>query len=102
MTLTLQSPEDGGVFEMSPNIRSAENPNLEGLAKLLKGDHSTVKQFDREDGALMMFRGCHSAHRVTEVRGNRPRLMCVMVYEDRPGVVGDPVVNETVYGVKPG
>ena len=102
MTLTLQSPEDGGVFEMSPNIRSAENPNLEGLAALLKGDRSTVKQFDREDGALMMFRGCHSAHRVTEVRGNRPRLMCVMVYEDKPGVVGDPVVNETVYGVKPG
>ena len=47
----------------------------------------------------MMFRGCHSAHRVTPVRGNRIRMMGVMVYEAAPGVVGDPVVNATVYGV---
>jgi hypothetical protein len=26
--------------------------------------------------------------------------MCVMVYETEPGVVGDPVVNETVYGIE--
>ena len=80
----------------------ADDPNHAELSKLLKGDHSTVKRFEREDGALMMFRGCHSAHRVTEVEGDTPRLMCVMVYEDKPGVVGDPVVNETVYGVKAG
>jgi len=28
--------------------------------------------------------------------------MCVMVYENSAGVVGDPVVNETVYGIKAG
>lgn len=45
-------------------------------------------------------RGCNSAHRVTPIIGNRRRLMCVMVYETGPGVIGDPVVNETVYGIK--
>jgi hypothetical protein len=25
--------------------------------------------------------------------------MCIMVYENEPGVIGDPVVNKTVYGV---
>lgn len=99
MTLSLQEPEAGGVFEMAADIRSDENPNYDGVRSLLQGEENSVKRFQREPGAMMIFRGCHSAHRVTEVSGNTPRLMCVMVYEKRPGVIGDAVVNETVYGV---
>lgn len=40
-----------------------------------------------------------STHQVTQVRGSRIRMMGVMVYESAPGVIGDPVVNATVYGV---
>ena len=52
----------------------------------------------REPGALVIFRGCTSVHSVSPVEGDRERLMAVFVYEDRPGVVGDPDVNRTVYG----
>ena len=58
-----------------------------------------VSSLTREEGALMMFRGCHSAHRITPVRGSRIRMMGDLVYENAPGVIGDPVVNATVYGV---
>jgi len=100
MTLMLQAPESGGEFEMAPNTRSETDPNHAGVARLLLGDESGVVPVSRAEGELVIFRGCNSAHRVTPVVGNRLRLMCVMVYETEAGVIGDPVVNETVYGVK--
>jgi hypothetical protein len=99
MTLMLQAPESGGHFEMAPNTRSDDDPNYAGVAKLLLGDESQVVRVSRAEGELVIFRGCNSAHRVTPIVGNRLRLMCVMVYETEPGVIGDPVVNKTVYGV---
>jgi hypothetical protein len=100
MTLMLQAPDSGGHFEMAPNTRSDFDPNFDAVAQLLLGDESRVVKVSRSEGELVIFRGCNSAHRVTPIEGNRLRLMCVMVYENEPGVVGDPVVNETVYGVK--
>ena len=100
MTLMLQAPEAGGCFEIAPNTRSDENPNYAGVASLLQGEHSGVERVARSEGELVIFRGCHSAHRVTPVEGERRRLMCVMVYENSAGVMGNPVVNETVYGIK--
>jgi hypothetical protein len=99
MTLMLQAPESGGEFQILPNSRSGDDPNEAGLSRFLGGDRSGVLTLDRGEGALMMFRGCHSAHRVRAVSGPRMRMMGVMVYEDKPGVMGDPVVNATVYGV---
>ena len=64
MTLTLQSPDSGGVFEMAPDIRSDDDPNIEELRDLLLGDRQRVRTYAREEGALMIFRGCNSAHRV--------------------------------------
>ena len=101
MTLMLQAPESGGCFELAPNTRSAEDPNHAGVAKLVRGDRTGVVRIARAEGELVVFRGCNSAHRVSPVEGARRRLMCVMVYENTPGVMGDPVVNETVYGIKP-
>ena len=100
MTLLLQAPNSGGVFEIAPNIRSDEDPNIDELREVLLGDRKKVNTYHRDEGALVIFRGCHSAHRVTEITGKKTRMMCVMVYEEKPGVIGDPVVNETVYGVK--
>jgi hypothetical protein len=100
MTLMLQAPESGGNFQMSPNTRSDSDPNYSGIKKLLQGDQDNVVQISRSEGELVIFRGCNSAHRVTSIEGNRRRMMCVMVYETEPGVTGDPVVNETVYGIK--
>ena len=98
MTLMLQAAERGGEFEIAPNTRSDADPNIEGLRRVLLGDRGGVVVVPREPGALVIFRGCNSAHRVTEVQGDRSRLMAVFVYETEPGVTGDPEVNLTVYG----
>ena len=101
MTLMLQAAEAGGDFEIVPNIRSGENANHDELSKVLRGDRSRVVKVARAPRALVIFRGCNSLHRVAPVSGPRDRLMAVFVYEEQPGVGGDPRVNETVYGIAP-
>lgn len=98
MTLMLQAAESGGEFEIVPDTRTASDPCNAELSAVLLGDRSRVRTVPREPGALVIFRGTHSVHRVTPVEGSRQRLMAVFVYETEPGVVGDPEVNATVYG----
>ncbi|MCP4766286.1 MAG: hypothetical protein GY875_08430 [Gammaproteobacteria bacterium] len=98
MTLMLQAPERGGKFEMIPNLRTDEDPRYEQVSSALLGNQDDVVAVGREEGALCIFRGCNSLHRVTPVEGDSLRIMGTFFYENKPGVVGDPIVNETVHG----
>lgn len=99
MTLMLQAPEEGGKFEMAPHTRSDDDQNYGYVGKVVRGEvpEDTV-EVGREEGALCIFRGCNSLHRVSPVEGDRRRIMGVFVYENEPGITGDREVNETVYG----
>lgn len=99
MTLMLQPAEAGGEFEMAPNTRaSAEDEDIPYMTEVLTGPSERVVSVGRSAGELTIFRGCNSLHRVSPVEGTQDRLMAVFVYEDAPGIKGDPEVNMTVYG----
>lgn len=98
MTLMLQAPVGGGSFEMIPNIRSDDDQNYHRVKAAVLGDRTGAVEVGREEGALCVFRGCNSLHRVSPVEGDRMRIMGVFVYENERGVTGDPEVNATVYG----
>lgn len=102
MTLMLQEAQAGGDFKISPHTRNEDSSEdaakLEMLRGVLAGDETHVVTVPREPGALVLFRGCTSVHCVSPVEGTQARLMAVFVYEDEPGVIGDPEVNRTVYG----
>ncbi len=99
MTLMLQAAEDGGLFEIAPDTRSGENDeDIPYMQAVLAGSREPVQTVSREPGELTIFRGCNSLHRVSPVAGERLRLMAVFVYEEAPGITGDPEVNLTVYG----
>ena len=99
MTLMIQPADQGGEFEMSPHTRTDADQNYDQVAKVLRGERNeTVVSIGREPGALCIFRGCNSLHRVTPVRGDTLRIMGVFVYEFRPGLIGDAEVNATIYG----
>ncbi|MBP5856436.1 2OG-Fe(II) oxygenase [Marivibrio halodurans] len=101
MTLMLQEPESGGDFQIWPNTRADDDQCYDRVARVLKGEADDgIRTVAREAGALCLFRGCNSLHRVSPVRGDRLRVMGVFVYETEPGVIGDPQVNETVYGAR--
>tara|TARA_R110002072_G_scaffold56097_4_gene145521 strand:- start:1815 stop:2645 length:831 start_codon:yes stop_codon:yes gene_type:complete len=99
MTLMIQPSDSGGNFEMSPNTRSLPDENYEHVGEVLGGKRNdTVISVGREPGALCIFKGCNSLHRVTPVRSDKLRIMGVFVYEFSAGIVGDPEVNATIYG----
>ncbi|MCR9258802.1 MAG: hypothetical protein NXH95_03705 [Pseudomonadaceae bacterium] len=99
MTLMIQPSSIGGEFQMSPNTRSDSEQNYSHVSAVLQGQRDdTIVAVGREPGALCIFKGCNSLHRVTPVEGDVLRIMGVFVYEFSPGVVGDPEVNATIYG----
>ena len=98
MTLMLQASESGGKFEMIPNLRTDEDQRYEQVSNAILGNQDNAVAVGREEGALCIFRGCNSLHRVTPVEGDSLRIMGTFFYENKPGVIGDPIVNETIYG----
>ncbi|MGX5846357.1 HalD/BesD family halogenase [Mesorhizobium sp. PL10] len=86
-TLLLQAPEQGGEFEYRTDLRSDDNPNYDGVAKLLEGRDPEAKILRLKPGTLNVFRGKNTAHRVTTVQGERERMIAVFSYYEKPGVV---------------
>ena len=86
-TLLLQSPEHGGDFIYRSDLRSDDDPNYDGVAKLLRGEDKDVKTLNLSAGTLNVFRGKNTAHKVSTIRGKRERVIAVFSYFDRPGVV---------------
>jgi hypothetical protein len=86
-TLLLQAPEAGGEFIYRTDLRSDDDPNHEGVARLLRGEDPHLKSLTLSAGTLNVFRGKNTAHKVGTVKGPHERLIAVFAYFDRPGVV---------------
>jgi hypothetical protein len=85
-TLLLQAPQRGGEFEYRTDLRSDDDPNYDGVAKLLNGKDDRIKKIALTPGTLNVFRGKNTAHRVTPVEGDNARIIAVFSYYDRHGV----------------
>lgn len=84
-TLLLQAPEAGGRFQYARELRSDDDPNYDGVARLIGGE-LPVEEIRLSPGTLNIFRGKNTAHRVTPVEGATDRVIAVFSYYDRPGV----------------
>lgn len=87
VTMLLQAPEGGGRFEYVPNVRDADAGEMgfDQVADVLDGNtEPLVLEFD--PGALVLFRGRNSLHRVTPTEGDTTRLLTVFAYNGEPGV----------------
>lgn len=98
ITLLLQAAEAGGEFEIAPKLRSETDPAFDAVHRVLDGARAGVVRVERAPGSLVVFHGHHSLHRVTPVEGGRVRLVAVMGYEERPGVVGAAEMNVAICG----
>ena len=86
-TLLLQAPDEGGDFEYRTGLRSDDDPNYEGVARLLDGVDPDKRTLKLNAGTLNVFRGKNTAHRVTPVKGTRDRIIAVFSYYERPDVM---------------
>ncbi|MGB7241160.1 MAG: 2OG-Fe(II) oxygenase [Sulfitobacter sp.] len=85
VTLLLQAPENGGVFEYRTDLRTADDPNYQGVAALLQGRDPQMQRMNVMPGTLNVFRGVNTPHRVTPVKGQDERMIAVLTYFEKPG-----------------
>jgi len=99
ITLMIQNPKIGGEFEYVNDVRDADNGemNYELSEKILDGEVST-NTLAMDAGALVLFRGRNSMHRVTPVKGDRTRMLVVLAYNTEPGIALSESARMTFYG----
>ncbi len=84
-TLLIQAPSEGGAFEYRRDLRDDDDPNYDGVAKLLTGEDPEVRTVTLEPGTLNVFLGKNTAHRVTPSTGADPRVIAVLSYYEYAG-----------------
>jgi hypothetical protein len=98
ITLLLQEPEGGGIFEYAPAIRSDTDENFDAVQEVLDGCSEQVMQNRLQAGTLSLFRGHYSLHRVTAVEGERQRLQAILGYSTKPELLGSKESSILHYG----
>ena len=99
ITLLIEKPEDGGVFEYVKNVRDVDRGefNYAACGQVLDGVWP-VQTLAMDPGTLVLFRGRNSMHRVTPVRGGRTRMLAVLAYNTQPGIALSESARLTFYG----
>ncbi len=86
-TLLLQAPEIGGAFKYCKDLRSEDDANYQGVARLLEGDDSDVQTISLAPGTLNVFKGRNTAHRTTPVQGGHERIIAVFSFFEQASVM---------------
>jgi hypothetical protein len=99
ITLLIQAPTDGGVFEYVKDLRNADagDMNFDAVTRVLDGE-TTPQTLALDAGSLVLFRGRNSLHRVTPVAGERTRMLVVLAYNTQAGVALSESARKTFYG----
>lgn len=99
ITLLIQKPDDGGVFEYKKDARNAEqnDMNYELVDKVLD-KQTPITSLEFNPGDLVLFRGRNSIHRVSPTIGETTRMLVVLAYNTEPGISLSESARQTFYG----
>jgi len=98
ITMLLKSATSGGIFEYVPNLRSQHDECYAEVGKVLNGDRRRVKSLELNAGDLQFFLGRYSLHQVTENTGGNNRLLLIMSFTEKPGMIGSMARVKNLYG----
>jgi hypothetical protein len=98
ITMLLQAAQGGGIFEYVPGLRSAQDECYAEVKDVLDGDRSRVRQLELNAGDLQFFLGRFSLHQVTANTGNDDRLLLIMSFSEKPGMIGSLARIKDLYG----
>ncbi|MGJ8528368.1 HalD/BesD family halogenase [Maritalea sp.] len=101
ITLMVQPPEKGGLFEYVSAVRDADagDMNYDTVGEILDG-RTAVEQVSADAGTLVFFRGRNSIHRVAPNEGDQVRMLAVLAYNTEPGISLSEEAQMTFYGRK--
>lgn len=98
VSLALQDADEGGDFEVAPQIRSADDERYHDVARVLAGERERVVTLPMQPGTLLVFAGRYSLHRVSPISGATPRLVALLGYDTKPGTMSSDLLKEVRYG----
>jgi hypothetical protein len=98
VSIALRDADEGGDFEVAPNVRSADDERYADVGAVLRGDRAGVRRVGMVPGTLLLFKGRYSLHRVTPIRGATPRLVALLAYDTKPGTVSSELLRYARYG----
>jgi hypothetical protein len=99
ITLLVQKPQGGGVFEYVENLRDADGGDMNYSAvEQLLDKAIEPKKLGIEAGDLVLFRGRNAIHRVTPTEGEVTRMLAVLAYNSQPDISLSETARMTFYG----
>lgn len=94
-SVVLKEPEQGGLFEYVPNIRTGKDENYDAVAAVFDGNRDGMRCARLSVGDLNVFQGDHTLHRVSPVKGARKRVVGLFCYDRAPGTnFGESYIDE--------
>jgi hypothetical protein len=94
-SVVLKEPEQGGLFEYVPNLRTHKDENYEAVAAVFDGNRDGMRSVKLSVGDLNVFQGDYTLHRVSPVKGDRKRVVGLFCYDRVPGTnFGEPYIEE--------
>ena len=101
VTIMIQKPESGGLFRHTHLIREKgkETEDLYNVIENIvdkKDDIASTLKF--EPGTLSIFSGSRCLHEVTEVQGEKERLVAVFCFATKKGIRNSAKVQELFWG----
>ena len=99
VTLMIQSADKGGKFQYLEKLRNLADGDLgyKSTEELIKGKIKP-KTLSLDDGALVLFRGRNSLHRVVPVYGNKSRILVTLNFNTKPGVMLSELARMVFFG----
>jgi hypothetical protein len=98
VSLAVQDADEGGDFEVAPQIRTADDEHYDDVARVLAGERDRVMSLPMTPGTLLVFAGRYSLHRVSPIVGPTPRLVGLFGYDTKPGTMSSDLLKEVRYG----
>lgn len=98
VTVMYQQAESGGDFVYAPALRTDEDPNYEGVQRVLDGDPAGLRVLPSAPGTLAFFHGHNALHWVTPIGGTRPRINSVLTYGEVPDMRLNDLTSALFYG----
>ena len=98
ITMLLRAAERGGHFEYVPALRNPSDECYDDVGAVLNGERYRVKTLDLNEGDLQIFLGRFSLHQVTANEGDHNRLLLIMSFSERPGMIGSLKRVKDLYG----
>ncbi len=95
----VQAPKQGGEFQYLEHLRNFEE-NDQGFTKtedVVKG-RIPCKKLNMSDGALVLFKGRNSLHRVTQVKCDHVRILVTLNFNTEPGIMLSELARMTFFG----